>query len=867
MALSNDLLSQFVKASKPEANKKTETTVYGTIVNYNDNTCVKLDGSDIPTPIISTVETVPGDRVTVMIKNHSAVVTGNLTSKAVRTETIRVINEDVLDVRTLLADTVKTDQLNAEKARIDNLEANQADITTLTADYAAFKTTTSETLTAASGDIEKLKVDKLDVNTATATYATIINLNATNAEITDLKAKKLDAETANLTYANIEFTNVGEATMASFYANSGLIQNAVINNGTLTGELIGVTISGNLIKAGTLVADKLVIKGDGGLYYKLNTDGVKTEAEQTDYNSLNGDIITAKSITASKVNVSDLVAFGATVGGFTITENSLYSGVKSAANNTTRGIYLDNDGQSVFGDGTYFVKYYKDTDNAYKLNISAKSIVLDSTDLTVRLTNAGKTATDYMNLSSSGLVVGQNPSSPTAGNTLISADGVSIRKGTTILAAFKAASRTASGISSATLTSNDSADSESDGITSVSGTITSGGTRANVYITTNGNPAYFPNGLETDKVLINNNSGIISNANILLNGSLVDKSGEGILTPLNSYGNMVIGYGRFQDGGGTYVYGTRVKAKTKDGFFASVDGSAAIETNNDNGNATFGWHLYDAGSGDTTVYGYNTGLTSKNDIRLNADGNYIRFDGGLVPYTGNKYNIGTSSLSIHDIYISNNDDNTIHGLKFSNTSGSYNAVGVNADGYQIFGNTDFCTNIITKSTSTSSTGYSFKITCGNNPSLTLDDNDARLLLFGGTDSTSRYLGSMAVYKRTYSSAANVLVTENGIIGRSTSSSKRYKRDISTAGIDELKGLYSLPIKKFKYNNDYISNEDELYEKYLYGFIVEDLEDILPCAVQHKDGLPEMWNSNIIVPSLLKLIQDLNSRLSILEGEK
>lgn len=24
----------------------------------------------------------------------------------------------------------------------------------------------------------------------------------------------------------------------------------------------------------------------------------------------------------------------------------------------------------------------------------------------------------------------------------------------------------------------------------------------------------------------------------------------------------------------------------------------------------------------------------------------------------------------------------------------------------------------------------------------------------------------------------------------------------------------------------------LYGKYLYGFIVEDLEDILPCAVQH-----------------------------------
>ena len=95
---------------------------------------------------------------------------------------------------------------------------------------------------------------------------------------------------------------------------------------------------------------------------------------------------------------------------------------------------------------------------------------------------------------------------------------------------------------------------------------------------------------------------------------------------------------------------------------------------------------------------------------------------------------------------------------------------------------------------------------------------------------------------------------------------------STADTSELKSLYDVPVKKFKYNDDYISPDDELYSKYLYGFIVEDLEDILPCAVQHitdKDGnvLPEMWNSNIIVPAMLKLIQDLNSRVKALEKKR
>ena len=125
--------------------------------------------------------------------------------------------------------------------------------------------------------------------------------------------------------------------------------------------------------------------------------------------------------------------------------------------------------------------------------------------------------------------------------------------------------------------------------------------------------------------------------------------------------------------------------------------------------------------------------------------------------------------------------------------------------------------------------------------------------------------------RVYSSAANTVVTANGIFGRSTSSSERYENSIVEADISELSGLYDLPVKRFKYNDDYISSDDELHGKDLYGFTVEDLENILPCAVQHitgEDGakLPETWNSNIIVPALLKLIQDLNTRLKVLEGK-
>lgn len=226
-------------------------------------------------------------------------------------------------------------------------------------------------------EIKKIVVDQVESTRAKfeRVDADFIKVNekleANDAEFKKINANKLSAEDADLKYANIDFSNIDKAAMEYFYANSGLIKNVTIGDATITGELVGVTIKGDLVEGGTVVADKLVIKGTDGLYYKLNTDGITTEAEQTEYNSLNGQVIMVKSVTASKISVDDLVAFDATIGGFKITEKSIYSGVKETVDNTTKGIYMDNTGQIAFGDSNNFIKYFKDTDGLYKLEISA----------------------------------------------------------------------------------------------------------------------------------------------------------------------------------------------------------------------------------------------------------------------------------------------------------------------------------------------------------------------------------------------------------------------------------------------------------------------------------------------------------------
>lgn len=212
--------------------------------------------------------------------------------------------------------------------------------------------------------LEKVVTDKVDTK----------ELTAISAKIKDLDTKKLSAEDAELKFANIDFSNIGKAAMEYFFAKSGLIKDVTIGDATITGELVGVTIKGSLIEGGTIVADKLVIQGEDGLYYKLNTEGKTVEKEQTDYNSLNGQVIQAKSVTAEKIDVKDLVAFGATIGGFKIGLNSLFSGVKESVDNTTRGIYMDTDGQFALGDTSQYFKYYKNADGQYVIDISAASV-------------------------------------------------------------------------------------------------------------------------------------------------------------------------------------------------------------------------------------------------------------------------------------------------------------------------------------------------------------------------------------------------------------------------------------------------------------------------------------------------------------
>ncbi len=249
----------------------------------------------------------------------------------------------------------------------------------------------ADLFTAQQAIIKRLKADEAEL-----LYAKVADLDAVNATIEGLIVGELTAGsmqvvtgyvdhlTANK--ADINFANVDAAKIEQAWINDLLVQGSIITEninaatGSFSQYLTGVNIVGDIITAGTIATDRLLIRDpdtNEGILFAINNGIVSQEGlseEALKRLTLNGQVITAESITADKIHVTDLSAFGATIGGFNITEDSLYSGAKNAVANTTRGIYLDTDGQIAFGDASSFVKYYKAEDGTYKLDISATNI-------------------------------------------------------------------------------------------------------------------------------------------------------------------------------------------------------------------------------------------------------------------------------------------------------------------------------------------------------------------------------------------------------------------------------------------------------------------------------------------------------------
>ena len=239
--------------------------------------------------------------------------------------------------------------------------------------------------------------------------------------------------------------------------------------------------------------------------------------------------------------------------------------------------------------------------------------------------------------------------------------------------------------------------------------------------------------------------------------------------------------------------------------------------------------------------------------------------------------LDAAQATITNINASNINTGTLTAIAINNGNGSFQ---VDASGNMTASSAAITGGYITLDTQNISQGLTLKNTAGTTQTKLTASSIQRtvsgttvLNMLNGAITANSTITFPNVYSTTNSGGGYVRVLNGGQLCRYVSSSKRYKHDITEELDEDPEKLYDLKPKQFKYNEDYISKGDQRAGKNVLGFIAEEVAELLPGAVDYDDeGRPEMWNVHVIVPAMMKLIQnqkkeidELRARLDRLEA--
>jgi peptidoglycan hydrolase CwlO-like protein len=340
-----ELLSELVKATSDEhpKRKKKDTNLYGTVVLYDNKTYVKIDGSDMLTPVFTTSEMNVGDRVALKITDHNATVTGNITNpstsgKGVDDRILQVESnfEQKLDgfKMEVTGSFVTNDNLKATKQELTELAENkiaeadkalrsdftdlenriETSQTTFEQDFNSFKTTVAGTYLTKKefedSDIGNLasSVTRLEQDltgfktTVSGTYVTNDTYNADNKTFRD-----------QITGINDDITAFDQS-ITDLYGKSDDLTTDINGVNTKIGNM-QTTISGHTTSIGSL--QQTVTRFEQDLTgFKTTVAGTyltKKEFEDSDIGSL--------SASMSRLE-QDLTGFKTTVAGTYVTNDA-----------------------------------------------------------------------------------------------------------------------------------------------------------------------------------------------------------------------------------------------------------------------------------------------------------------------------------------------------------------------------------------------------------------------------------------------------------------------------------------------------------------------------------------------------------------
>ena len=139
----------------------------------------------------------------------------------------------------------------------------------------------------------------------------LIRARIGTVEATYLRVADADIKYADIDFANIDTANINKAKVRDLFTEVGLIKWAVITEGHITGFLDAVQVNAASITAGTLIADRILLRGSNqSLVYALNNFG---ELTSTQVNTIDGYVLTDRTINADKIIAHSITAHEITV--------------------------------------------------------------------------------------------------------------------------------------------------------------------------------------------------------------------------------------------------------------------------------------------------------------------------------------------------------------------------------------------------------------------------------------------------------------------------------------------------------------------------------------------------------------------------
>lgn len=355
MYLSNELISQFAKLSKSEDKQPRETTVYGTTVKYKNKMYVQIDGAETLTPVVSTSELKAAERVTVLLKNHTATVTGNITTPAASTDTTNgiigdmdAISAKIGNFELVIADKITTEQLEAALAVIDKALIGKAEIGELEAIKATIKDL----------DVEQLKADLAEIDKAVINKAEIGELNAAVAKLDTLVSRVANIQTligGNLTMDNIQSLVL---TSAKVTVDNAFIKDAMIDRVSAS-KLYAGTINTNNVNLSsedgsmTLIGSLQQFKDDAGnVRIQIGKDATGDFTFALYGADGKGQLINQNGITASGISdgiiVDGMISDNASISGEKLDINSVITEINGSTKTISSSkIFFDDKNQSL----------------------------------------------------------------------------------------------------------------------------------------------------------------------------------------------------------------------------------------------------------------------------------------------------------------------------------------------------------------------------------------------------------------------------------------------------------------------------------------------------------------------------------------